>query len=202
MEAAVGEGSPATSLADGGQFAIYDAHLRAEQPIKKKKKKKKHRRHHHGKKQEAPLLAPWNAERSGADGGTAVDVTPTSTKASKSKRVLTKSQRAELVMPVSRIHRNMKNGKYASKISEGAPIFLTGALEYLVAELLEISGNHARDSKRKRISPRHILLAIQNDEELKKLMDAVIIPGGGRVPHVHRALVKSEKQQEHYRAKN
>lgn len=38
-----------------------------------------------------------------------------------------------------------------------------------------ISGNAARDNKKTRIIPRHLQLAIRNDEELNKLLSGVTI---------------------------
>lgn len=38
------------------------------------------------------------------------------------------------------------------------------------AEILELAGNAARDNKKGRIAPRHILLAVANDEELNQVL--------------------------------
>merc|ERR1711903_384424 len=81
-----------------------------------------------------------------------------------------RSAKAGLQFPVGRINRYLKQGKYATRVGAGAPVYLAAVLEYLAAEVLELAGNAARDNKKSRIVPRHIQVAIRNDDELNKLM--------------------------------
>jgi histone H2A len=100
--------------------------------------------------------------------------------------------------PVGRIARYLKKGKYATRIGAGAPVYLAAVLEYLSAELLELAGNAARDNKKTRIVPRHIQLAVRNDEELSKLLGKVTIAAGGVLPNIHAVLLpkKTSKKEE------
>jgi len=93
----------------------------------------------------------------------------------------------------------MKHGKYAERVGAGAPVYLAAVLEYLAAEVLELAGNAAKDNKKTRIVPRHIQLAIRNDEELNRLMANTVIANGGVLPYIHTALLphgKGEKDED------
>ena len=74
-------------------------------------------------------------------------------------------------------------------------MYLAAVLEYLVTEVLELSGNAARDIKRRTINPRSIVLAIRSDEELMRLTPQVIAPSGGVLPHIHSVLLTQAKRK-------
>ena len=105
------------------------------------------------------------------------------------KKSTTASAKAGLQFPVGRIKRFLRQGKYGSRIGGGAPVYLAAVLEYLCAEILELAGNAARDNKKSRIVPRHITLAVKNDEELNKLLGGVTIAAGGVLPNIHAVLL-------------
>ena len=71
----------------------------------------------------------------------------------------------------------------------GGPVYLTAVIEYMAAEVLELAGNASRDNKKTRIIPRHIQLAVRNDEELSKLLGSVTIANGGVLPNIHAVLL-------------
>jgi len=106
-----------------------------------------------------------------------------------------RSSRARLQFPVGRIHRLLRKGNYAERVGAGAPVYLAAVMEYLPAEVLELAGNAARD-KKTRIIPRHLQLAIRNDEELNKLLSGVTIAQGGVLPNIQAVLLpkKTEKK--------
>ena len=112
-----------------------------------------------------------------------------------SAKAQSRSSRAGLQFPVGRIARYLKQGKFAERVGAGAPVYLAAVLEYLAAEVLELAGNAAKDNKKTRIIPRHIQLAVRNDEELNKLMANTTIASGGVLPNINQSLLPNKPKE-------
>ena len=81
-----------------------------------------------------------------------------------------------------------KRGRYSTQVGVGAGIFTAAVLEYLTREIIELAGNAAQEQKKKTIGPRHLQLAIKNDDELNKLVAQTTISNAGVLPNVHSFL--------------
>ncbi|XP_077310691.1 core histone macro-H2A.2 [Lithobates pipiens] len=106
---------------------------------------------------------------------------------------LSRSSRAGVIFPVGRMMRYLRRGTHKYRIGMGAPVYMAAVIEYLAAEILELAGNAARDNKKGRITPRHILLAVANDEELNQLLRGVTIASGGVLPRIHPELLAKKR---------
>lgn len=108
------------------------------------------------------------------------------------------SYKANLLFPVARILKKMKKGRYADRISMNSAVGVAAVLEYLTAEIVEMSGDKCFDGSNRVnniIKPRHICLAVNEDEEMSNAIGKhVIIPMGGVIPFIHEELEKQSKR--------
>lgn len=110
---------------------------------------------------------------------------------------VSKSAKAGLQFPVGRVERKIREGNYGRQVSQEAPVYLAGVLEYILAEVLDTAGEITVDNKRGTINGRAIRLAIGGDAELNTLFADAIVSGGGVIPYVHEILQpKSKKKKE------
>ena len=115
-------------------------------------------------------------------------------KGGKKGKSTSRSAKAGLQFPVGRMARYLRQGGFSKRTGAGAPVYMAAVLEYLTAELLELAGNAAKDNKRSRIVPRHIQLAVRNDEELNKFLGNVTVAQGGVLPNIHAVLLPKKKK--------
>lgn len=124
--------------------------------------------------------------------------TPEEKKAANEKRttnIRTKAAKiqAGLVFPVKKVSHKMRKDLGHVKFTEQSAVFMAAILEYMTAELLELAGNVTTDNKKKRIIPRHIMLAIRNDDEIEKFIGrnaGVVLPSSGTNVKIAHALVQ------------
>jgi histone H2A len=112
------------------------------------------------------------------------------------KKVTSKSSKAGLTFPISRINRALKTQAGTKRVGGTAPVFMTAVAEYVAAEILDIAGQHTKAAKpsRKRISPEDVTLAIRGDEELARLCSSIVVYSGDKIQGVAEALKPKAKK--------
>ena len=84
---------------------------------------------------------------------------------------------------------NLKRGRFAKRVSKKAAFYLAGVIQYATTELLELATKIAAKTKKTTLKPRHLALAVRNDDELNKLLATVTIASGGVLPNIHSVLL-------------
>lgn len=99
-----------------------------------------------------------------------------------------RTAKAGLLFSVSRLENRLKKVCIKRQVGKTAPVYLAAAIQYIVGEIIEIAFETAKKHNRTRISPRHIFLAVKNDEDMNKIITGTIAKSG-RVPGIHPVLL-------------
>lgn len=118
--------------------------------------------------------------------------TPSGTKS----KHISLTKRSGLVFSVSRSEKILRL-THCGRVSKKASIYFASILEYLTAEILELTGNKSKDMKRTTISSKSLMYSIRDDEELDLITLKINwrVLGGGTIPYIHKKLLPKEKQK-------
>eukprot|EP00659_Diplonema_papillatum_P018186 gene18186-28021_t len=98
--------------------------------------------------------------------------------------------KAGLVFPAARIAKRVRDARVASRLSQQAVITLTAVVQAACHELLLASAKAAAINKKKTVKPRHIKLAVCEDEDFGILLrDVTIAQGGVRPMEVRKPVI-------------
>lgn len=142
------------------------------------------------------LVLPGELAKHAVSEGVKAVTKYTSGHPSKKGKKVSKSAKAGLQFPVTRFKTILqKHAPKGARIGEGAPVYLAAVMEYLTAEMMELGGNVARYHKKTNINPRHLQLAVGNDEELNEMLGKHHMVGGGVMPNIHAVLLPDKKKK-------
>jgi histone H2A len=105
-----------------------------------------------------------------------------------------RAKRANLYFNIGRVTRVLKDKYHVPRVSELAAVAVAAVLQYITGQILTIAIAQTRNLGVKRITDRHIFLAIADNAELSALVETSAIPGSGAVIQVHSALVPKSKK--------
>lgn len=96
---------------------------------------------------------------------------------------VSKSTKAGLLLPVSRINKTMKATSTIKRVGQSAPVYATAVLEYIMTEIIDLAGRNTvrAKPKRKRITPEDISMAIRTDPSLAKLCRGIAMYSGDKL---------------------
>lgn len=93
-------------------------------------------------------------------------------------RDTTREKRAGVIFRIPRCSRALRHLNNYKRISDKTPVYLAAVLEHVTSRVLRQAGEQATSNKKSRIKPRHLLLAIHGDDDLRTLYHRVILSGG------------------------
>ncbi|XP_064000033.1 histone H2A-beta, sperm-like [Pogoniulus pusillus] len=124
-----------------------------------------------------------------ADAGSPPESSEARGKRSRSSR----SSRAGLLFPVSRVAGQLRRGRFAGRLAARAPVYLAAVLQCVTHKALDVAGRIAKRSRQQRIAPAHLHMAAQRSSQLHKLLQADVLGGRGGAAAKRRPAASRKK---------
>lgn len=106
--------------------------------------------------------------------------------------------KAGLVFPPSRCRKFLTQSEIRGyRTGSHSGVYMAAVVEYLCAEILELAGNHARETKHMTIAMKDLTMAIFNDAELTPLMHHLKVKlfNGGMIPEIPAKSLSDKKSR-------
>lgn len=111
------------------------------------------------------------------------------------KVIKSRSAKAGLIFPVSRVHKRVLSSLSSgvTRVSAGAPVFVAAISEYYMTEILQLAGDLVKRATppRKRITPVDLLEVIRADKELNKATKGLRVLVGDRIRDASDTILTS-----------
>lgn len=106
----------------------------------------------------------------------------------------TQSAKVGLNMPVGRIGRFIRKGKYSEQVGASSAVALASIVDYLISEITDLAGSSAEAASKHRVTPKIIFSGLQKDPQLEELFIDSVIGNGGARETFRTALDKKKTQ--------
>ncbi|NXT96564.1 H2A protein, partial [Anhinga rufa] len=107
-----------------------------------------------------------------------------------------RSSRAGLLFPVSRVDRQLRRGHFAERCGAQASVYLAAVLQCVTQKTMDMAGKISKKSKQQRISPSHLQTAVRKSSLLRQLLQGSVPRCRGRaVPQSRRVASPSKKKK-------
>ncbi|XP_072190429.1 histone H2A.J-like [Excalfactoria chinensis] len=106
-----------------------------------------------------------------------------------------RSSRAGLLFPVSRIERQLRRGQFAERFGASAPVYLAAVLQWVTQKTMDMAGKISKKSNQHCISPLHLQMSVKNSSILKHLLGIEPKYRGKAVPKRKRVTSPSKTKK-------
>lgn len=111
------------------------------------------------------------------------------------REVVSKGARAGLTFAVSRVEKKLRQGRISKAIGTQASVFLTGAVERVVEELLAKADEQAAERKSKRLTDVHIVAAARANPDLARVFQGFCFASDADVPKAIDRILPDNEQK-------